>query len=170
MDRIAARAEVSKRTVYNHFTGKEALFEAIIDALSQKVGETARLEFQPDVPPDRQLLGFATRFVDMLTAPYTVSLARVALAEMLRSPAVAARVYGLIRARQAGLCDWLEAADRHGCLAVTDSQVAADQFLGVLKAFAFWPHTLGGQAVPDVAQRQAIAAQAVELILRRYAP
>lgn len=169
MDRIASRAGVSKRTVYNHFAGKEALFEAIVDTLSDKVGETARLEFLPGVPPGRQLRDLGERYVDMLTAPCTVALARVALAEMLRSPDVAARVYGLMRARQGGLCDWLQAADRDGCLAVPDAQVAADQFLGVLKAFAFWPHMVGGQAVPDAAQRHAIVAQAVDLVLHRYA-
>ncbi len=33
MDRIAARASVSKRTVYNHFPSKEALFAAILRQL-----------------------------------------------------------------------------------------------------------------------------------------
>src|ERR1700753_2905040 len=41
MDRIAARARVSKRTVYNHSPGKEALFAAILHELwdSSEVGE-----------------------------------------------------------------------------------------------------------------------------------
>ena len=30
MDRVAAAADVSKRTVYNHFPSKEELFEAIL--------------------------------------------------------------------------------------------------------------------------------------------
>ena len=30
MDAISTRAEVSKRTVYNHFESKEALFQAIV--------------------------------------------------------------------------------------------------------------------------------------------
>src|SRR3954469_25555921 len=33
MDRVAARAGVSKRTVYNHFPSKEALFAAILRQL-----------------------------------------------------------------------------------------------------------------------------------------
>ena len=41
MDRIAARAGVSKRTVYNHFPSKEALFAAILGQLweSSDTGE-----------------------------------------------------------------------------------------------------------------------------------
>ena len=31
MDRVAERAQVSKRTVYNHFPSKEVLFGAVID-------------------------------------------------------------------------------------------------------------------------------------------
>jgi TetR/AcrR family transcriptional regulator of autoinduction and epiphytic fitness len=34
MDRIAARAQVSKRTVYRHFDGKEALFRAILELMA----------------------------------------------------------------------------------------------------------------------------------------
>ncbi|EPN63565.1 TetR family transcriptional regulator, partial [Pseudomonas syringae pv. actinidiae ICMP 19096] len=33
MDRIAARAEVSKRTVYNHFPSKEELFAEMLQRL-----------------------------------------------------------------------------------------------------------------------------------------
>ena len=31
MDKVAARANVSKRTVYNHFPSKDALFNGIVD-------------------------------------------------------------------------------------------------------------------------------------------
>ncbi|QKW38177.1 TetR/AcrR family transcriptional regulator [Actinomadura sp. NAK00032] len=41
MDTIAARAGVSKVTIYNHFTGKEELFAAVIgDALKSALGES----------------------------------------------------------------------------------------------------------------------------------
>ena len=36
MDRVAARADVSKRTVYNHFESKEALFRAILDLMAEE--------------------------------------------------------------------------------------------------------------------------------------
>ena len=36
MDRIAGRAQVSKRTVYNHFSGKDALFRAVYEAVQEE--------------------------------------------------------------------------------------------------------------------------------------
>src|SRR5215472_6598979 len=54
MDRIAARASVSKRTVYNHFPSKEALFASILcqlwdasataDAPAYRAGEPLRTQ------------------------------------------------------------------------------------------------------------------------------
>lgn len=39
MDRVACRACVSKRTVYNHFDGKEALFRAILEVMAEEANQ-----------------------------------------------------------------------------------------------------------------------------------
>jgi TetR/AcrR family transcriptional regulator of autoinduction and epiphytic fitness len=168
MDRIASSAGVSKRTVYNHFASKSVLFDAIVAELSDKVAKVTEFPYDPEAPLPDQLEAIGHQVIDMLTAPSTIALARVALAEMLRSPNVAGSAYDLIRTRQTGLRSWLQAANSDGRLAVPDPLWAADQFMGQLKSFAFWPHMVGGQAVPDADERKRIVERTVAMMLAQY--
>lgn len=170
MDRIAETAKVSKRTVYNHFASKEALFEAIADELSRRVQVVTGHPYDPDRPIDEQLRGIGEHMMDMLAAPSFISLARVTLAEMLRSPDLARKTYELFRERQSGLAVWLSAASAAGRLRVADPVWAADQYFGLIKSFAFWPQILGGQPAPDAPTRSRILDSSVDLFLRSYLP
>jgi len=170
MDRIAETAQVSKRTVYNHFASKGALFDAIADELSQRVQVVTAYPFDPDRPIDGQLRSIGEQMIDMLSAPSFISLARVTLAEMLRSPDLARRTYELFRERQSGLAVWLSEASAEGHLVVEDPVWAADQYFGLIKSFAFWPQILGGQAAPDAATRRQILDSSVDLFLGAYLP
>jgi TetR/AcrR family transcriptional regulator of autoinduction and epiphytic fitness len=49
MDRIAARAEVSKRTIYNHFPSKEVLFAEILHHYGKRSPEAKTLRIAPIV-------------------------------------------------------------------------------------------------------------------------
>jgi TetR/AcrR family transcriptional regulator of autoinduction and epiphytic fitness len=104
----------------------------------------------------------------MLASPSFLTLARVTLAELIRSPELARRTYGLFRARQTGLARWLADASADGRLAVPEPERVADQFMGLLNAFALWPQLLGGQPVPDAAERARILQPAVAMLLRQY--
>lgn len=168
MDRIADTARVSKRTVYNHFASKEALFDAIVAALSDRVARVTDYRYEPDVPLDRQLRAIAGHVLDMLVAPCFVTLARVALVEMIRSPELARKTYNMVRERQAGLVRWLADAADDGRLRLDDPVWACDQFLGMLKTFAFWPQILGGQSVPDTTERARIVDTTVCMFVRHY--
>jgi len=170
MDRIAETAQVSKRTVYNHFASKEALFDAIADELSRCVQVVTAYRYDPDRPIDLQLRRIGEQMIDMLAAPSFVSLARVTLAEMLRSPDLARSTYELFRERQSGLAVWLSEASADGRLAVGDPVWAADQYFGLIKSFAFWPQILGGQPPPDAPTRSRILDSSVSLFLGSYLP
>ena len=56
MDRVAASAGVSKRTVYNHFPSKEALFAQILQQLSERIAEELDLAYRGDRPLRTQLM------------------------------------------------------------------------------------------------------------------
>lgn len=170
MDRIAETAQVSKRTVYNHFASKEALFDAIAAQLSERVQQVTDFRYDASLPIDGQLRAIGEQMLDMLAARSFVSLARVTLVEMIRSPDLARKTYLLFRERQSGLAVWLREASQDGRLQVDDPVWAADQFLGLIKSFAFWPQILGDQPVPDSVTRSRIVASSVALFLGAYMP
>src|SRR6202046_636625 len=80
MDRVAARASVSKRTVYNHFPSKEALFAAILHQLwdASQTGDAPA--YRTDQPLRAQLLDLLGRKLRLLNEESFLALARVAIA------------------------------------------------------------------------------------------
>lgn len=168
MDRIATTAQVSKRTVYNHFPSKDALFDAMAAQLIERVQSVTAYSHDPDQPIDGQLREIGTHVLDMLASPCFATLARVTLVEMIRSPELARKTYNLFRERQSGLAGWLGDAVAAGRLQLDDPVWAADQFLGLIHSFALWPQILGGQAVPDATARERILDSAVSMFVGRY--
>lgn len=168
MDRIAARARVSKRTVYNHFASKQSLFEAIAAELVERVQHVSDHGYDPAQGLSDQLRDIGKQVLDMHAAPCFLTLARVTLVELIRPPALAQRTYQLFRARQTGLASWLADAARDHRLAVDDPVWAADQFIGLLNAFSLWPQILGGQPVPDDAERARILDTTIQMFLATH--
>jgi TetR/AcrR family transcriptional regulator of autoinduction and epiphytic fitness len=170
MDRVALSAGVSKRTVYNHFSSKQALFDAIAGRLVEHLHLGSALPYDPARPVEAQLRMIAEQVLGLLTSPAFLSLSRVTLVELIRSPELARQTHDLFRQRQTGLAEWLIAATADGGLQVADPTWAADQFLGLIKSFALWPQLLGGQPAPDTVTRGRIVDSAVTLFLAGYPP
>src|ERR1700733_14319625 len=86
MDRIAARASVSKRTVYNHFPSKEVLFAAILHQLWDTSQTRDAPVYSADQPLRAQLLDLLRRKLRFLSDDPFLSLARVAISAGIHSP------------------------------------------------------------------------------------
>lgn len=86
MDRIAASAGVSKRTVYNHFPGKEALFTHILEAMLERGQGGVDLPYRADAPLREQLLELVQQKLRLLHDPSFIDLARVVITAGLHSP------------------------------------------------------------------------------------
>ena len=67
VDAIAARAGVSKRTVYDHFGDKETVFAAVLEAVGEKLTATVQIALDREVSASgdlhARLLGFARHVV-----------------------------------------------------------------------------------------------------------
>src|ERR1700755_2339639 len=86
MDRIAASAGVSKRTVYNHFPSKEALFAHILEHLWSNSIDGLDLAYRSDRPLRAQLLELVKQKLKLLHDENFIDLARVAIAAGIHSP------------------------------------------------------------------------------------
>jgi TetR/AcrR family transcriptional repressor of mexJK operon len=68
VDAVAARAQVSKRTVYNHFSDKEVIFLQVLSRVNEALLSTIRAAVDEELTPGRDLqealTAFAHRIVD----------------------------------------------------------------------------------------------------------
>lgn len=85
MDAVAAKAGVSKMTVYRHFGSKEDLFAGVITELCERIVED-NLEEMLNQNPKQALRAFARRMIDIVFAPETIELHRIVVSESRRFP------------------------------------------------------------------------------------
>jgi TetR/AcrR family transcriptional regulator, regulator of autoinduction and epiphytic fitness len=169
MDRVAERAAVSKRTVYNHFPSKDILFDVVIDqAWAQLMPRSEPLP-PSTIALDERLRIFGRRRVDTLLAPQLVGLIRVVLGESVRTPELARAYMGLRDQRShLGLRALFTEEIERGRLRIEQLDLAASQYWGLLLGPLFWPRVLGMRSSPDDTERELVVNEAVALFLSRY--
>ncbi|SHH41066.1 TetR/AcrR family transcriptional regulator [Massilia sp. CF038] len=144
MDKIAAMAGVSKRTVYNHFPSKDELFAETLMQLFHSSAAALDLPYRKDVPLREQLLAMMRLKVGMLADRNFLDLARVAIAEAVVAPERARPIIARINEREEGVTTWIRAAQADGRLKPGDPLFAATLLHGQVKAMAFWPQVTMG--------------------------
>jgi len=170
MDQIAARADVSKRTVYNHFPSKEDLFREIVVELTARADQAGRFSFDGSGTLEHQLTSIGATILDAISSDDFVSLARVVLSRFLHAPVLANRMLGKgHRPLRDGLIDWIEATGSDGGLNIADPDLAAGQFVALLNMSAFWPQVLAAEAPLTPAAREEVLRSTVSMFLDHYA-
>lgn len=168
MDKIAATAGVSKRTVYNHFPSKEELFADILNQLWARIIAEPSVSYNREQPLNEQLRQMLREKVQMMADENFLTLARVAIAATIHSPERAQNMIERMGEREEGLTVWIRAAQADGRLKPVDPEFAAHQVQGLLKAFAFWPQISLGRAALDPDAQNAVAESALEMFLACY--
>lgn len=165
MDAIAARAAVSKRTVYNHFPSKEALFDAIAGEFWQQSRALMAQTYQADVAIDVQLLSIARQVRSFYRNEQVIERARLLLAELIRQPELAQQIMQQM-AEDCGLQLFLQQAVSAGALVIADVALAESQFWALCKAVDFWPLVLRLPCVGDL-DESALYSN-VQMFVRAY--
>ncbi len=131
IDAVAAHARVSKRTFYDRFDDKAALFGAVLHRIVLGLRPPATTPLVEGTDPRAILRRLAGIILHAALTPQALALHRLIVAESARFPKLAAAVAnegGTAEAIRliAGL---LARESRAGTLAVADAPFAAEQFL-----------------------------------------
>lgn len=169
MDKIAATAGVSKRTVYNHFPSKEELFAEILHQLWANTAAQLDVGYSRERPLREQLHELLEAKMKMMSDANFLDLARVAIAATIHSPERAQDMVNRLSQREEGFTVWVRAAQEDGRLHGSDPAFAAHQIQSLLKAFAFWPQITLGQPPLDAASQAKVIESAIDLFLAGYA-
>ncbi len=165
MDAVAARAGVSKMTVYRHFGSKEDLFAALIGDLCEHIVDD-RLNDALKRPPAQALRRYARQIIDTVFAPETVALHRIVISESRRFPMLGRLFY------QSGpqtcisaLAQYFTRNKGHDGLNVADPRRAAEEFLELLRGYAHLRLLLGIDKAPSRREIDARIESAVRHVL-----
>ena len=163
IDRIAARAQVARQTLYNHFPGKDALFAEVIRHASQSILVT----LEGDGALRDTLLAFGQAYREKLLSPEGLAIFRTLTAEAPRFPELARQFFrqGPATTRKR-LAEYLARAMAAGGLRRDDPDFAAEMLTAMLIDYDRLRGLLDLQT--DLLN-PAKTAQVVDAFLRLYA-
>lgn len=170
MDEIAARARISKASLYREHPSKAALFSAVVsdwaaagrDAMRPAL---ARLVEGKDIAVD--LFDLACTIQAGVLSPDVLGMRRLVTSEAERHPDIAATYFAESWERNIdALADAFRALDRQGRLSIRDTRVAADQFTWLTIGSPLNAQLLS--AAPHL-DAEPTPVSAVELFLSGYA-
>ncbi|MEH6436354.1 TetR/AcrR family transcriptional regulator [Massilia sp. DD77] len=169
VDGIAALAQVSKRTVYNHFSSKEELFAATITQMFESSVGMLELGYRSDRSLREQLTELMRLKMRSLDDPDFIALARVAVGEAIHAPERALPVLCRLGEREEGVTAWIRAAQADGKLKPGDPAFAATLLQGQVKTFAFWPQIAMGAPRLGPEEQERVIEAAVSMFLSYFA-
>jgi len=171
VDAVSARAQVSKRTVYDYFGDKQALLLAVVEQAGRSLLGTLRTTLDEELPVggdlEAGLIGFCTRIATSAfgSSDY-VTLSRLQSTAAAHLPDV--RDHWIATAPEELIAERLAEFARAGMLAAPDPALAADHFMAL--TFLLAQEKLGPAASADGAAVREVLRQGVRAFLRAYAP
>lgn len=169
LDAVAARAEVSKRTVYDYFGDKQTLLQAVVDAVGQSLITTVR-RILDDTLTDHTdaadledvLVTFSMRIADdMLGSAEYATLQRLVRAEPGRQGE-----NPMADTPDEALAERFAAFATAGLLDVTDARLAADQFIALTFGVAI--NRFGSANAVEDSRVRPLIVEGVRTFLRAY--
>ncbi|MFD3913474.1 TetR/AcrR family transcriptional regulator [Streptomyces sp. NPDC058603] len=169
VDAVAARAEVSKRTVYDYYGDKQTLLQAVVDAVGQSLITTIRgilddTLTHPIEAADLEdvLVTFSMRIAtDMLGSAEYATLQR-----LVRAEAGHRGENSMADTPDEALAERFAAFAAAGLLDVPDARLAADQFIALTFGVAL--NRFGSANAVEDARVPPLIVEGVRTFLRAY--
>jgi TetR/AcrR family transcriptional regulator, mexJK operon transcriptional repressor len=171
VDLIAARAGVSKATVYNHYADKKALFVACVvqEADEMRAGLASCLG-EPEGNVEEVLQVIGEKVMGVFLSPNVVGLYRHAIAAA-QFPDVGQTIFERgPRVIHAAIASYLERWARAGALRVEEPRTAAVQFVSLCQGDLVTRSRLGILAYPVDDEVRETVQRAVWTFVRAYRP
>lgn len=168
MDKVAEMAQVSKRTVYNHFESKEVLVTHIIRHIWATTIVAYDVVYQPSRDIKQQLFELVLNEITFSQKEEFFELIRVAINYTFFGPDEFRNEINQFFKQDTALIRWLRAANNDHQFTDMDPIKANDQIMGLLKGESFWPQILRFEAPLNDQQCRDLATQTVELMWCRY--
>ena len=173
MDAIAQEASVSKLTVYNHFTDKETLFCAAIEAKCE-AQLTALFANPIDAAPSHlrdYLLEIAHGYQALVDSPESLALHRLMISQALSNPALSHLFYEAtalhILEKMERLLTAIQQAKQ---LEIDNPRQAAEHFLSLLKSSRNLQLLVGYHPERALENVQQQIDASVDLFIKAYQP
>jgi len=171
IDRIAEAAKTTKRTVYDHFGSKEALFSEVVAFACRQFVELLPKSDELPKTPGKGMRAFATRVRELVGAPEIVRFQRLVIAEAERQPALGQTLYEIaFLGAERVLVDYLETCIAQGRLKSHHTGISARTILDLATNT---PRLRGLMALEEADQDQLSQKAldlAVALLESRFAP
>lgn len=169
MDAVAKQAGVSKLTVYSHFADKDTLFKAAVQSKCEEQMPEALFHVDPKAPIQKQLLGIACGFFELVFSEESLTLHRMMVANAGHSPHLAELFFEAGPRRVlAALAQFLREATKTGALQVKDPEQAAGHFFVLIKGMEHMRHLVGSSCSLVDFNRDRHLKSVVELFYRAY--
>ncbi len=166
IDRIVAKSQVSRATLYRHFADKQELFLELVYQMAQKkklfVDQNVQLA---NDDPVEFLKQYANGMLDNIdNDPQMLTFMRTMLGESARFPELArACVENIEKPSLLLLTQYFEA---HPELNLPDPEVAARAFIGTLVHFVLLHYVLHGADIVPI-ERDRLLNSLLDLIIRK---
>ncbi|MDE1164445.1 MAG: TetR/AcrR family transcriptional regulator [Pseudomonas sp.] len=171
MELIAKAAGVARQTLYNRFPeGKESLFGAVAERMWRAfpVMEIASDE-SALADPQAGLLKIGRGVAEFWSPPLAVDFLRMVIAEGPRFPALTRRFFEVGKTPAvSAVRNYIAELGRRGTLAITDPDLAAQQFLGMIDETVLWVRVMGDSTALTPAKAEQVVQQAVAIFLGFY--
>jgi len=143
LDEVAARAGVSKGTLYLYFSSKEDLFKAVVrETIVPMIHEYQRNVEQSDLPSDQLLPALFRRWWEMFGATKLAGIAKLIMAEAGNFPEVAEFFHTeVIEPNGALIAAVIQRGIRRGEFRAVDVEAMSHLLMAPLVLKAIWAHS-----------------------------
>jgi len=170
MDEIALQSGVARRTLYNHFTSKRALFDATTVRLWEQMSRDEIIDATlTPRPPEEALYAIGRAIADFWAPPEAVAFLRLVIWESPQFPELGEGLLdnGRSPARRAVIA-YVSSLNHQG-FDVRDPMLAATQFIDVILGEVILGRLVNTITTPiGDSRRDYVVREAVALFLARY--